>query len=86
MAGENKVLAGKAGAIDAVVAVMRAHVGHSGVSEQACWAMIYICDNGAFASGAACVCVCLFACSCLQSLSFGDADSDASWCLCVEWS
>ena len=34
-AGENQVLAGKAGAIDAVVAAMRAHVGNSGVSVQA---------------------------------------------------
>ena len=35
MAGENQVLAGEAGAIDAVVAAMRAHVGNAGVSEQA---------------------------------------------------
>ena len=47
IAGENKVLAGKAGAIDAVVAAMRAHVGNAGVSEQACWAMKNICVNGA---------------------------------------
>ena len=33
--GENQVLAGKAGVIDAVVAAMRAHVGNAGVSEQA---------------------------------------------------
>ena len=39
MAGENQVLAGKAGAIDAVVAAMRAHVGNAGVSEQACLAL-----------------------------------------------
>ena len=31
MAGENQVLAGKAGAIDAVVAVMRAHIDNAGV-------------------------------------------------------
>ena len=43
--GENKMLAGKAGAIDAVVTVMRAHVGNAGVSEQACRAMSNICVN-----------------------------------------
>ncbi len=46
IAGENKVLAGKAGAIDALVAAMRAHVGNSGVLEQACGAMWNICVNG----------------------------------------
>ncbi len=45
MSGENQVLAGKAGAIDAVVAVMRAHVGNAGVLEQACRAMRNICGN-----------------------------------------
>jgi hypothetical protein len=44
-------LAGKAGAIDAVVAVMRAHVGNAGVSEPACGAMLNICFNGAFGVG-----------------------------------
>ena len=48
IAGENQVLAGKAGAIGAVVAAMRAHVGNAGVLEQACGAMINICANGAF--------------------------------------
>ena len=48
MAGENQVLAVKAGAIDAVVATMRAHVGNAGVLEQACGAMRTICLNGAF--------------------------------------
>ena len=46
IADENKVLAGKAGAIDAVVAAMRAHVGSAGVSEQACRALCRICKNG----------------------------------------
>ena len=45
MAGENQVLARKAGAIDAVVAAMRAHVGNAGVSEQACRAMDIVCTN-----------------------------------------
>ena len=56
MAGENKVLAGKAGAIDAVVAVMRAHVGHAGVSEKACGAMVCFC----FKNSAKCVWVAMF--------------------------
>ena len=56
--GGNKVLAGKAGAIDAVVAAMRAHVGNADVSEQACWAMWSICvKNGAFGVGWLCVSV-----------------------------
>ncbi len=36
----------KAHAIDAVVEVMRAHVGNAGVLEQACWAMQNIIVNG----------------------------------------
>ena len=49
IAGHNQVLAGKAGAIDAVVAAMRAHVGNAGVSKQACSAVSSICvNNGAF--------------------------------------
>ena len=49
MIDENAVLAGKAGAIDAVLAAMRAHVGNADVLEQACGAMWSICaDNGAF--------------------------------------
>ena len=49
MAGENRVLAGEAGAIDAVVAAMRAHVGDADASIEACGAMSYICaKNGAF--------------------------------------
>ena len=51
MADENQVLAGKAGAIDAVVAAMRAHVGNAGVSENACRAMYNICVNGALGVG-----------------------------------
>ena len=54
MLGENQVLAGKAGAIDAVVAAMRAHVGNAGVSEQACGAMSSICVNGAFGGDDVC--------------------------------
>ena len=51
LAGENLVLAGKAGAIDAVVAAMRAHVDNAGVSEPACGALSCIClNNGAFCS------------------------------------
>ncbi len=45
MAGENPVLVGKAGAIDALVAAMKAHVGNVGVSEQACLAMRNISVN-----------------------------------------
>ena len=52
---ENAVLAGKAGAIDAVVAAMRAHVGNAGVLEQACGAMNYFCFNGALGVGWLCV-------------------------------
>ena len=48
LTGENKVLAGRAGAIDAVVAAMRTHVGNAGVSQYACWAMSNICINGVF--------------------------------------
>ncbi len=52
MAGENKVFAGEAGAIDALVAAMRAHVGNAGVSKQACGAMQEICvNNGAVGVG-----------------------------------
>ena len=49
LSDENWVLAVKAGAIDAVVAAMRAHVDNAGVSEQACEAMWNICVNGACA-------------------------------------
>ena len=55
---ENKVLAGKAGAIDAVVAAMRAHVGNAGVLQQGCGAMSNICNsNGALGVGWLCVSV-----------------------------
>ena len=40
------MLAGKAGAIDAVLAAMRAHADNAGVLEQACWAMQNIIING----------------------------------------
>ncbi len=64
MAGENCLLAGKAGAIDAVVAAMRAHVSHAGVLEFACKAMQNICfDNGTLGIGCVCVCVCVL-CDC----------------------
>ena len=46
MSDENKMLAVKAGAIDAVLAVMKAHVANADVSESACWAMRNICVNG----------------------------------------
>ena len=56
--GENRVLAGKAGAIDTVVAAMRAHVGNVGVSAHACMAMCNICKkNGVFGVGWSCVTV-----------------------------
>jgi len=58
LAGENQVLAGKAGAIDVVMAVMRAHAGHAGVLERACGAIWNICvNNGAFEFY---VCLCSF--------------------------
>ena len=42
----NRALTWKAaGAIDVVLAAMRAHVGHAGVSEQACVAKPYISAN-----------------------------------------
>jgi hypothetical protein len=41
-------LAGKAGAIDAVVAAMRAHVDNAGVSESSCGALNKICFKGSF--------------------------------------
>ncbi len=44
-------MAGKAGAIYAVVAAMRAHVDNAGVSEQACGFMVNICVNGKFGVG-----------------------------------
>ncbi len=47
---ENAMLAGKAGAIDAVVAAMRTHVDHAGVSEQACGALMNICKSGVLVS------------------------------------
>ena len=46
MADENKVMAGKAGVIDALAAAMRAHVDHAGVSEHACSALLNICIRG----------------------------------------
>ena len=49
LSDENKVLAGSAGAIAAVVAAMRAHVGNAEVSKQAFGAMCHICINGACA-------------------------------------
>ena len=49
LSDEIKKMAVKAGAIDAVAAAMRAHVGNAGVSEQACGAMRLICVNGACA-------------------------------------
>ena len=57
MACDNQALAGKAGAIDAVVAAMRAHVGNAGVSKQACRAMCNVCNNGELGVGWLCVSV-----------------------------
>ena len=51
LAGDNAVLAGEVGAIDAVVAVMRAHVANDGVLEAACLALRILCStNGALVS------------------------------------
>ena len=43
------MLAVETGAIDAVVAALRAHVDHAGVSEQACGAVRNIFADGALA-------------------------------------
>ncbi len=52
VAGENKSIAGKAGAIQELVAAMRAHVRYAGVSEQACGALRnLIWSDGAFGVG-----------------------------------
>ncbi len=48
---ENAVLAVRAGAIDAVVAVMRAQVANAGVLEQACLALGNICEDIGTLSG-----------------------------------
>ena len=45
MAGRNAVLAVKAGAIDVVVAAMRAHVGNADVSKQGSQAIVIMCFN-----------------------------------------
>ena len=42
------MLAGKAGAIEAVVAAMRKHIDNADVSEQACGALNNICTDGVF--------------------------------------
>jgi hypothetical protein len=46
-ADENRVLAGRAGAIDAVVTAMREHANNTRVSEQACRALGNLCISGA---------------------------------------
>ena len=46
MAGKNHALARRAGAIDAVVAAMRAHIGNADVSIQVCTTINNICKNG----------------------------------------
>ena len=57
-AGENQAMAGKSGAVDALVAAMRAHVDDAGVSENACWALFNICaSNGALWLLASSVCI-----------------------------
>ena len=49
MAAENQLMAGKAGAIKAVVAAMRIHAGNGRVLETACWAIVGLSlKNGAF--------------------------------------
>ena len=51
MPGKNQVLVARAGAIDALVAAMRAHIGNAGVSITACGAINIICTgNGMFVS------------------------------------
>ena len=44
---DNKVKAGSAGAIEAVVAAMRAHASNAGVQEQGCRALINLTNNDA---------------------------------------
>ena len=63
LSGENCVLALTAGAIESLVAVMRAHVGgDADVMEQACWTMFWICDdNGVWARSMSCY-TCFAAC------------------------
>ncbi len=51
-------MAGKAGAIDAVVAAMKAHVDHAGVSEHACWALMEMCANNGTLMASAGLAVC----------------------------
>ena len=45
MVGKSKALASQVGAIEAVVAVLRAHVGDANVSKKACGALRNICIN-----------------------------------------
>ena len=62
---ENQQLAVRAGAIDALLVALRAHVGNAGVSEQACHAIGNLCvDNGA--APAHTRCDSLVACSLLR--------------------
>ena len=46
-AAENKVTAGRVGAIEAVVAGMQRHVDVAGVQEQCAWAIINMTQNNA---------------------------------------
>ena len=62
------MLARSAGAIDAVVAVMRAHVGNSELMKPACWIVSNICSlNGAYSNA-------FFSCCChvLTTYSTGE--------------
>ena len=43
---DNKVNAGRAGAIDVIVSAMRTHSNNAGVCEQGCWALRNITANG----------------------------------------
>ena len=43
---DNKVMAGRAGAIDVIVSAMKTHSNNAGVCEQGCVALINITVNG----------------------------------------
>ena len=42
---DNKVRAGKAGALEAVLSAMQRHADTAAVQEQACWALRYMSNN-----------------------------------------
>ena len=43
---DNKVMAGRAGAIDVIVSAMKTHSNNAGVCENGCWALWIITVNG----------------------------------------